>query len=107
MNWSKINNFTYSDLQAELYKLKSKEMKTNFFMKEVYFNKLLFENKIEFFKLNNACFLLCDDIHFKRLYFIISFPCDLEAFFEYLKKTINLFQFSNMSFMTIISLLDY
>jgi ribosomal protein S18 acetylase RimI-like enzyme len=88
MSLNKIINFTYSDLQAELFRLKSKEMKTNFFMKETHFNRLLLENKINYFKLYNACFLLCDDIYFKRLYFIISFPCDLKIFFEYLKRTI-------------------
>ena len=82
---NKIFNFTYSDIKADLFRLMSKEMKTNFFMQETQFNKLFLENKLELFKTENACFLLCDEIEFKRMYFIISAACDLESFMGYLK----------------------
>jgi ribosomal protein S18 acetylase RimI-like enzyme len=85
MGLNKILNFTYSDLRAELFRLKSKEMKTNFFIQETQFNRLLIENKIELFKTENASFFLCDEIDFKRLYFIISAAADLESFMGYLK----------------------
>lgn len=67
-----VASFIYSDIKSELFRLKSKEMKTNFFMSEVQFNQLLSENKIHVFKTEKACFLLTDDDGFKRLYFIVS-----------------------------------
>ncbi len=73
-------NITYSDIKSELFRLKSKEMKTNFFMTEQQFNQLLSENKIQVFKTEKACFLLTDDDGFKRLYFIASDTTEINLF---------------------------
>lgn len=82
-----ILKFTYSDIKGELFRLKSKEMKTNFFMIEKQFNQLLMENKIQLFKTEKACFLLTDDDGFKRLYFIVSDVKEIKSFFyNYLNK---------------------
>ena len=81
---NQIVDFTYSDIKSELFRLKSKEMKTNFFMTESQFNQLLSENKIIVFKTENACFLLTDDFGFKRMYFIVSNAFELKPFLEYL-----------------------
>ncbi|MDH1882710.1 GNAT family N-acetyltransferase [Empedobacter sp. GD03797] len=79
-----IKNFTYAEIKSELFRLKSKEMKTNFFMTESQFNQLLSENKIIVFKTEKACFLLTDDFGFKRMYFIVSNALELNPFLEYL-----------------------
>lgn len=81
---NQIVDFTYSDIKSELFRLKSKEMKTNFFMTESQFNQLLSENKIIVFKTEKACFLLTDDFGFKRMYFIVSNAFELKPFLEYL-----------------------
>lgn len=81
---NQIVDFTYSDIKSELFRLKSKEMKTNFFMTESQFNQLLSENKIIVFKTEKACFLLTDDFGFKRMYFIVSNALELNPFLEYL-----------------------
>ena len=77
-----ISKFTYSDIKGELFRLKSKEMKTNFFMTEKQFDQLLIENKIQLFKTEKACFLLGDDDGFKRLYFIVSDVEEIKYFFN-------------------------
>ncbi|HFK5567664.1 TPA: GNAT family N-acetyltransferase [Elizabethkingia anophelis] len=77
-----ISKFTYSDIKGELFRLKSKEMKTNFFMAENQFDQLLLENKIQLFKTEKACFLLADDDGFKRLYFIASAVEEIQSFFN-------------------------
>lgn len=77
-----ISKFTYSDIKGELFRLKSKEMKTNFFMPEKQFDQLLMENKIQLFKTEKACFLLVDDDGFKRLYFIVSAIEEIQSFFN-------------------------
>lgn len=79
-----VEVFTYADIKSELFRLKSKEMKTNFFMTESQFNQLLSENKIIVFKTEKACFLLTDDFGFKRMYFIVSNALELNPFLEYL-----------------------
>jgi len=84
MELNQIVNFNYSDIKNELFRLKSKEMKTNFFIPELQFNQLLIENKIQAFKTDKACFLLSDDDGFKRLYFIVSTVDELKAIFKYL-----------------------
>lgn len=81
---NQIVDFTYSDIKSELFRLKSKGMKTNFFMTESQFNQLLSENKIIVFKTEKACFLLTDDFGFKRMYFIVSNALELNPFLEYL-----------------------
>lgn len=80
-----IKNFTYAEIKSELFRLKSKEMKTNFFMTEIQFNQLLVENKIQVFKTEKACFLLTEDSGFSRLYFIISEIDALTPFFELIR----------------------
>ncbi|KAA0126165.1 GNAT family N-acetyltransferase [Chryseobacterium sp. SN22] len=80
-----LTNFTYSDIKSELFRLKSKEMKANFFMTELQFNRLWSENKIQVFKTEKACFLLTDDDGFKRLYFIAS---DIEEIKYFLNNEI-------------------
>ncbi len=75
-----FTNFTYSDIKSELFRLKSKEMKTNFFMTELQFNSLMSENKIQGFKTEKACFLLTEDDGFRRLYFIVSDVEELKHF---------------------------
>lgn len=75
-----VEHFTYSDIKSELFRLKSKEMKTNFFMAELQFNQLLSENKIQVFKTEKACFLLTDDDGFTRLYFIASDITEIKFF---------------------------
>lgn len=86
MEVNQIFNFSYSDIKSELFRLKSKEMKTNFFMTEIQFNQLSIENKIKVFKTDQACFLLSDDIGFKRLYFIVSAADQLKPIFDYLSR---------------------
>ena len=81
---NQIVDFTYSEIKSELFRLKSKEMKTNFFVTELQFNQLLAENKIQVFKTEKACFLLTDDFGFKRMYFIVSNALELKPFLEYL-----------------------
>ena len=81
---NQIVDFTYSEIKSELFRLKSKEMKTNFFVTELQFNQLLAENKIQVFKTEKACFLLTDDFGFKRMYFIVSNAFELKPFLEYL-----------------------
>lgn len=81
-----ISNFSYSNIKSELFRLKSKEMKTNFFMTELQFNQLLSEQKIQAFKSESACFLLTEDFGFKRLYFIVSNAAELKSFLEFLNK---------------------
>lgn len=85
----KISKFTYSDIKSELFRLKSKEMKTNFFMSELQFNQLSSEQKIMAFKSKSACFLLSEDLGFKRLYFIISGTEELISFLKYLHTNFN------------------
>ncbi len=70
----------YSDVKFEFSRLKSKKMKTNFFMTESQFNQLLAENKIQIFKAEKACFLLADDDGFKRFYFIASDVLEINNF---------------------------
>lgn len=81
-----IQNFTYSDVKSELFRLKSKEMKTNFFIAEALFNQLLSENKIQVFKTENACFLLTEDNGFRRIYFIVSNVQELPAYLQFLAR---------------------
>lgn len=80
-----IKSFTYCEIKSELFRLKSKEMKTNFFMTEMQFNQLLAENKIQVFKTEKACFLLTEDSGFSRLYFIVSEIDALQPIFEFVK----------------------
>jgi ribosomal protein S18 acetylase RimI-like enzyme len=80
-----VENFTYSVIKSELFRLKSKEMKTNFFMTEFQFNQLQAENKIQVYKTDKACFLLIHDLGFKRLYFIVPNVKELKPFLEFLK----------------------
>lgn len=81
-----IKNFTYSDIKSELFRLKSKEMKTNFFISEALFNQLLSENKIQVFKTEKACFLITEDNGFKRIYFIVSNAQELPAYLQFLAR---------------------
>lgn len=83
-----FENFTYSDIKSELFRLKSKEMKTNFFVPENQFNQLLSENKIQVFKTEKACFLLIDQNGFQRIYFIVS---DILQLSEFLEKFVQYF----------------
>jgi len=81
-----IQNFTYAEIKNELFRLKSKEMKTNFFMPEVQFNQLLAESKIQVFKTAKACFLLSEDNGFSRLYFIVSEIEALNPFLNFIAQ---------------------
>jgi ribosomal protein S18 acetylase RimI-like enzyme len=83
-----ISSFSYSDIKGELFRLKSKEMKTNFFITEQQFNQLLSENKIEAFKSESACYLLTEDFGFKRLYFIVSHVAELKLILDYLNESV-------------------
>lgn len=67
-----LKEFTYSDIREELFRLKSKEMRTNFFITEIQFNRLLEKELIKAYITLNACFLLVQEKSFVRLYFIIS-----------------------------------
>lgn len=82
-----LSNFTFSDIKNELFRLKSKEMKTNFFISENQFNELQSENKIKAFKAEKACFLIIEDDDFSRLYFIISDIAALKTVLEYISNT--------------------
>ncbi|MEI5983692.1 GNAT family N-acetyltransferase [Sphingobacterium sp. PU5-4] len=62
-------------------------MKTNFFMTENQFYNLYVENKVQFFKAENGCFLLVEDSNFKRIYFIVSNVTELGSFLDYLMNT--------------------
>lgn len=81
-----IVNFNYHDVKSELFRLKSKEMKTNYFMSELQFNQLLAGNKIQIFKSEKACFILSEDNGFCRLHFIVSEINALMPVFDYIKQ---------------------
>lgn len=66
-----FSNFTYQDIKNELFRLKGKEMKTNFFISEFLFNILVSEEKIQVFKTEKGCYLLVEDNDFQRFYFIV------------------------------------
>ncbi|WP_316802130.1 GNAT family N-acetyltransferase [Pedobacter nototheniae] len=83
-----IQNFTFSEIKNELFRLKNKEMKTNFFMSEKQFDQLLGENKIKAFKSEKSCFLITDDNDFSRLYFIVQDIYELGLIFEYVYKNV-------------------
>lgn len=83
MTMERLLNFTFSDIKSELFRLKSKEMKTNFFISETQFKELQNENKIEVFKTDKACFLITKDDGFSRFYFIVSEIAALKTILEY------------------------
>jgi ribosomal protein S18 acetylase RimI-like enzyme len=96
-----IVNSTYLDVKKELFRLKSKDMRTNFFMTESQFDNQV--DKITVFKTEKACFLLTEDNGFYRLNFIISEAEALQPIFEYCKlhsdKTISVETVGNFKYL--------
>lgn len=81
-----LSSFVYSDIKAELFRLKSKEMKTNCFITEQQFTEAYEANNIRFFKTERGCFLLIEDDGFVRLNFIVANIEELIPFLAYLRE---------------------
>src|SRR5690606_18186530 len=66
-----LHSFTYADIMGCMFKLKNKEMRTNFFMPEQQFNTLNAQGKLSAFTGSDSCVLIAEDNGFLRLYFIV------------------------------------
>lgn len=78
----RIEQLTYLDIRNELFRLKSKEMKTNFFITESQFNNLKTKGYIVAYSTDNGCFVFVEDNGFTRFYFIVS---EVKALFNALE----------------------
>ncbi len=63
--------FTYADVTNCIFKLKNKEMRTNFFMPEGQFNTLRAQGKLSVFAGSDSLVMFAEDDGFLRLYFVV------------------------------------
>lgn len=66
-----LPSFSYADIMNCMFKLKNKEMRTNFFMPEDRFNTLLGQGKLSAFAGSDSFVMFAEDDGFLRLYFVV------------------------------------
>lgn len=63
--------FSYADIMSCIFKLKNKEMRTNFFMPEDQFNTLQAQGILSASAGSDSCVMIAEDNGFLRLYFVV------------------------------------
>lgn len=79
-------DFTYVGIRNELFRLKSKEMKTNFFITEKQFNSLEKKGYLSVYTTEKGCFIFAKDKDFVRFYFIVSDISALDIALDFIRQ---------------------